>query len=783
MNSAIKAFPMIAAICLVFGSGCATSAMKGTPFYTGEYSKRVGVPEDRVNMWPLVYYRNPALSVLWPLMELSDEHFALRPLMSVQGLGSEKKVYNVLWPLGQVDQQSRTGRLFPVFWGEGRFNVFPLYWHERNSGGLLDSLFPAWVVMKRGDDFSYHLLWPVLNWKKWDDECGWRVWPLSGHYRNGGSSYGFAGWPLGHFWKNSERNGGSCLFPLYYYQKDEAEKTFMSLPYSFSRGGPGEWDCAVPFFLSRRDAEGSLFASPVYCASRKKEGDGRRWSVPLLLTWGESHEQSGSVFVGAVLGHKKWDERGVSSHVMPVYYKSSSGAGRRFISLPYSYSRTGSGGWDLVPPLYFGSRDESRSCFVTPLYARGKTFTDDAYWSALMPFYYRDGDADSRRIITLAGGWSESGDARSWFLLPLLSGGSASEDSGSLWLGGGLFHRSRDSEGSYHHLLPFYCASSKNEAFMSLPYCKWKSQSGKTTRIYPPLLSSFNSDAERRKLLLLAGLSVHEWGGGVKSGYTVPLYKYGKDHLYTPVVGWKKEGRKGFVYPLTPLAGFRTGAEKGGWLFPLFNFRKAEEGSISGSYLWGRFWANGDAGGSSLFPLYSYVNHGSGEVGEGMAASGSGSVRQNLESGREFWCLPVCWYSNLIRNRPVYEDGRYKGEYARFAEKKHGVFPVWSYSSRNNMKNGKSSSDMTLLLRLYDSRYESEPDQSHEYIRRRVLWRLYHYEKLKGDVSVDIFPFITYDSKAEGDRSFSFMWRLFSYRKTDKGRKVHILFVPFGKGK
>ena len=36
-------------------SGCATTAMKGTPFYSGEWEERSGPVEDRVNVWPFFY--------------------------------------------------------------------------------------------------------------------------------------------------------------------------------------------------------------------------------------------------------------------------------------------------------------------------------------------------------------------------------------------------------------------------------------------------------------------------------------------------------------------------------------------------------------------------------------------------------------------------------------------------------------------------------------------------------------------------------------------------------
>ena len=53
----------------VLATGCRTTAMKGTPFYTGEHATREGPVEDRVNLWPLANYRAPALSVLWPIGE------------------------------------------------------------------------------------------------------------------------------------------------------------------------------------------------------------------------------------------------------------------------------------------------------------------------------------------------------------------------------------------------------------------------------------------------------------------------------------------------------------------------------------------------------------------------------------------------------------------------------------------------------------------------------------------------------------------------------------------
>ena len=65
-----------------------------------------------------------------------------------------------------------------------------------------------------------------------------------------------------------------------------------------------------------------------------------------------------------------------------------------------------------------------------------------------------------------------------------------------------------------------------------------------------------------------------------------------------------------------------------------------------------------------------------------------------------------------------------------------------------------------------------------DYTRKRLLWRLWHYEKLNGDVSVDAFPAVTYDSRKDGFRKVSFLWRVFRYERGAESRKLDILFLP-----
>jgi len=87
----------------------------------------------------------------------------------------------------------------------------------------------------------------------------------------------------------------------------------------------------------------------------------------------------------------------------------------------------------------------------------------------------------------------------------------------------------------------------------------------------------------------------------------------------------------------------------------------------------------------------------------------------------------------------------------------------------------------SLLLLLYDYKRtirQQKEEESSDYTRARILWRLWHYERANGDVSVDVFPGITYDRKKNGFKKFSFLWRLIRYEKGPDGKKVDLLFLP-----
>ncbi|MCF7855514.1 MAG: hypothetical protein K9N51_12000 [Candidatus Pacebacteria bacterium] len=875
---------VLAAACGALLGGCASSQMKGTPFYSGEYGKREGPPEDRVNLWPVLYYRNPALSVLWPFAELTDDHVALRPLFSVYGLGEEKEVTNVLWPVARFGQSTGRNRIFPVSWSENSASIFPLYWHRSaaDKSSMFDMFFPLWSYRRGPDGKSTHVLPPVFHLRDTDRKRGGHLWPLVGSYTGDDGKYAFAAWPLAHAWSDKSGDGGHMVLPLYVALSDGSRKRFFSLPFSYgSDGTVGDWQCVPPLFHRKSAANRSHFITPLMgwgtnavqhkswsyvmplCLRKSRPegkstitplygiwnaGDKKSWAAWPLLSGGSRDSDSGQSWWLGPLGHSKWDKDGKLHYVLPFFYRAERGDASTFVSVPWLHGESASSQWSCVPLVYYRGTNETSRTLLTPLYASGAA--GDRSWQAVLPLYYKRKSAEGNLFTTVLGGWRSDESGRRWFVPPLLSWVDSREDGGEvwalaplvhaewdgdsrkshvlplyyyngqdgtlvsplisrwrtgrendvtlippllswktagdkrsdLWMGGALAHLSWGEEAGGQHVFPFYYRNSETDSFMSPVYAKWKKGSTRYKAI-PPLLSWHEDSPRERQLNVALGLFqlAKDKRTGNVSSFMLPLYSYDEDrHFYTPLFGWKKDKQNGYMYPLTPLVGVRQGRDKGWWAFPFYSHRRNEaEDRRKDTVLWGGYSRDRDARRSSLFPFFGYTNR---AVPEGDAAP---SVKMGTY-GPSFWSLPACWYRNQVSIFPLPLDDGGGGQVVTnraHHTTSHGVFPLWSHRSQSTDDLPARSADTSVLLALYDRKSEvrqASPDSNEleSYTRCRVLWRLWHYEKLNGDVSVDAFPGITYDTKEDGALSISFMWRLFRYEKNEKGKKLDLLFVP-----
>ncbi len=282
-------------LCLVVTAvltGCSLPDSKSTPF---TFDDAPGVPagpvQDRIALWPLLYHRTPATSVLWPIGEyLRNSHVRLWPLFEVRKLDKEKQQYRVLSPLSQFDFDTNEHHIFPLFWSEDsrgrhRFTLFPLIWYRPGGfagvlpvfWGLGESagqqwfnilplvywsekehsvIFPIFMRFGTGVSARTHVLFPLIHWYGYGRATeqnpegkaakrGWRVWPLVGESRKG-----------------DDYRRAWALWPLLSYERDGNKTHRRALPfYLGKRDGDNRWDAVLPLFFYGREGRRTKFLS------------------------------------------------------------------------------------------------------------------------------------------------------------------------------------------------------------------------------------------------------------------------------------------------------------------------------------------------------------------------------------------------------------------------------------------------------------------------------------------------------------------------------------------
>ena len=785
-------------------AGCKTQQMKSTPFYEGHDVTYTGAPEDRMNLWPLAYWREPVGSVLWPMFSFSDDHFALRPLYSHYGTE-----HNFLWPFGQYDTADGEGRVFPVFWGEHHFDVFPVVWNHDD----FHSLFPLYF-WKEND---YMTLFP-LAW--WDiDESAFTLFPVFGH--------------------SKERD---WLFPLYYHDDNLTWATPL-----FGMTGTGDsW--LVPLYAS---TDGD-FLSPLWCGGTGGDEGGHAnswWCVPLLLSWGIDAKgvYDNRYLLG--LGGRAGSESLSSSWLFPLYYGDSEGA---FVTPIYGqtkdshwtfpvwysspslfaswfwcgrWNKTGALDWWCMPPLLTsGGRDEQGSNLRWLMGFAGAHWDGpDGYRNSwCFPLWYEDSEgtymtplfwhsSDSNWLFPLAYWdshdfvsplWWQSfnyktGDTESWMVPPLLTGGGV-DYSGNSYFYSPLGGYSENKSGVF----PLWYRGPGG--FYSLPYCQWwNDKNGKETTFIPPLLSWHTSTAhgseETRVLLGVFGRNA-ETNGTASSDWVWPLYYRESDgDFMTLLAGSMTLGNSVDHWWLTPLVGTTTGDQSGFWLFPLVSGKTEKalpqlekmmnaeklDASIVGKMHkqkeWDRqkgwftnevFQVNGRSASEGLqFGVCAGGRTRAIHVdgGENVKRRGRGRLADVRKAADKLW--------REGKDRTVSFDDKVEyGNQLLFGGTRQRVVN-FDYDTKEKVFDGEVDESLSLFGLVWSSR--DEKFEGHDYSKRALFWRLFHHEELNGDATTDIFPFITRDAKKDGYTNTSFLWRLFRYENDpQKGTSLDLFFIP-----
>jgi hypothetical protein len=300
---------------------------------------------------------------------------------------------------------------------------------------------------------------------------------------------------------------------------------------------------------------------------------------------------------------------------------------------------------------------------------------------------------------------------------------------------------------------------------------------------------------------MAGGLARASWGAKPGADYLLPLYYHDSSRLLTPVFG--RDDHTDLMYLATPLAGIRTEDHDGSWVFPLYSHNRDKvTGEVIDNYLLlGGYEKTRRESQAWFVPLFYYRD----DLPPDPALE---TGKRAYVSGKKFWCLPICWYQSASYVRPAAVFGAETNEPVPPADStteqtpapaktgtnapsvcdytsSQGIFPLWKYTSQSTPAEGMGRIDASFLLWLYDYKHEAgplsgtRPAATNDYTRTRVLWRLWHYEQLNGDVSVDVFPSFTYDRKTVGFKKISFLWRGFRYERDPAGnRKLDILFIP-----
>ena len=371
---------MLGVAVLLVLSGCAMKEFSSTPFYTGSEVKFTGAVEDRVNLWPVAYWREPVGSLAWPFISWGDDHLALRPLYSQykQDGSGDYDEFNFLWPISQFDTEDDDYRVFPFFWGksygdEPYFCLFPVLWWNDDFKGVM----PFWRGDK--DNFGVFPLYWHINIRGSIDT----LFPLYGYWPGESSSGFWAFCGLAGYERQDGKLANHRFLPFYLW----ADGDFYSLPYS------------------RYKSDG-LVKSRVLCGlaggnSNIADGYEASWLFPLYY-----HDKSR--FVTPLFG-----KAGESYWLLPLYYHDKE------VFVTPLYGRCGDAEW-LFPLFY---RDDES--FVTPLYGRNKQ--DGSDW--LIPLYYRDNSS----FLSIPFGYREHGSyTNTYFAAGLAGVRSGSREGG--WL-------------------------------------------------------------------------------------------------------------------------------------------------------------------------------------------------------------------------------------------------------------------------------------------------------------------------------------------------------------
>jgi len=670
----------------------ASSVFEPTPFLNwSENNKRV----DRVNLWPLFYYQDPNMSILWPMIDKRGDGNAVRPFYSIYNNGDE---LNILWPLctfnfkhkdyriGNVNYGGRKTVIFPIsyfdfnrkkywiintYWDKRKFVFFPMYFYEKNDHWL------ATFIAGKGKDW-YSVMPPM--------------WISS--YNNTNHSRWFFG-PLGMY--NSNKNGRykfSALFKIIDYKsfKDNKELNILFL----NRYLTGKYSRDINFFYLSR-----------YTKTRTDE---EFYFFPFVYTYSSLNKKQKTFF--------------------PLYFSKENKKRK----------------WQLLFPLFYKSSDEKENILITPLFGM---LTGKNAKRIITPVISFNKNEDEKFINILALGynriWNDKKDySRTDIIWPVLN-----------------YTKNKDEKST--SIIPVFGLKKSTNSY----------------RFISPVVSLGNNHKKKKRFVNIGGILFHHFQKELKKGKKTGTF------FCWPLFFHEKAPQHSDTYSFPLFRYEKTTYKKSGYIiWPLYNYSFKKNGGYNYSFLYELFERRKDIRKRGIYA--GAIDNGESITQNVTKIFMLGKIRSGVMYKQNHFPIPeeIKEKNGCLDKDKINVHTNLWKTYANknWYRQKYKTVKTPITFSYKWYENERGSFD--ILYWLYESKWTAAHKNKPEKSERKILWWFMNYKKTGKNVSLDVFPFITYD-KVPGEEisQFSVFWRLFRWREEKEKRALDLLFIPFRWGK
>ena len=844
-----KVFSAGAAAVLVLSS-CSTALMKTSPFYTGRIIAgktssgqivrwddpeavkiekilaadiKAEMDDDRIYVWPLFYKNFLMYSFLWPLAEINDVGWEVRPFVSADNYNKEYRILTGGW----------NGK-------EGSSYIIPFYVRDKNSFY----------------SFPY-------SWEKDGEHRIYNYFLFSGYFSKDSSSYLF---PLYYYNGTDKRlytllfsfgKRSGYIFPFYFYDVYDMEKGMKEYSYSLLppfgqhtvKSGNGSSTCLesyfFPFYSYRFDKVYDGHVNPKY---KNRNFSWKNRPKDYWVT-DESMEKSFFMLPG-IYFMRNADKKASKNVVFPFYFSGGEHYRNRdedyFNIFPLFFSGTDKSlhcgrrndkEWVKSFPLFMyerdrkdvlwnflvfagktvdykkGAKDTKTFCF--PLFIHEDmpvidTFVNPKYKSAIFAENKKPSDyfitekSRETRITTMPFNYyrfNKKKQQKNFMIFPF-------------WFSG--YDKYRDKDNGASLLLPFYFST------WDKSLVNGKKLDNAATFILPFYTYVKEKDNIFRTYMMFAGSGTSVFNGRkYDSSYIFPAYSHGYREINQKLVNPKYEGVRfnGCRRPEDYILTEKTIGERS-YFFPSFYSTSYEDGKYSKNGFF-PFYASckdircgRDIEYNNVFPFYSRSRNGRDTARNYMLLAGSKTKYIKGEKYDSSYFLPFYWYDYIpektARSIKKHKDGNTINSWkiTTTVSRKSFIFPN-IFTTKNKEKQESYLNVFPFLTKSRDKTHERTSSLFYLYTNRinfesgSILTRIlggvgYYYHKtpsgkaefifpnsfsantLDGKYSSRyFFPFYSggYDKRGNADTEWTAVYPFYSYKRDKEHVSKNYMFL------